>query len=355
VAHGETRCYNDLVMTIVFGILGLGLLMVVHELGHYLAARAFKMRVTRFSIGFGPALFRHTPKGSATTYQIAIIPLLAYVQIAGMNPLEDIDPKDEGSYANASLIGRITTIVAGPLANYLFASVLFFASIMIGGQSVATTKVTVQPNSAAEAGQMKTGDKVVEVAGQPITEWEQMRSLISANPNKPIDIGVEREGSVVHITVTPATTPNGDGRIGVESVFYSRPAKMREALIYAVREPAEVVVGTMVNLGQMLTGKQKPDLAGPVGIVRETAKAAGGGPARFFGILGLISAYLGAFNLLPIPALDGGRLMFLAYEATTRRRPDPKVEAQVHAVGLVMMLALVLFVTIAVDIPNRGH
>jgi regulator of sigma E protease len=343
-------------MTILFGILGLGLLMVVHELGHYIAARAYKMRVTRFSIGFGPALFRHTPKDSPTTYQIAIIPLLAYVQIAGMNPLEEIDPKDQGSYANASLVGRITTIFAGPLANYLFASVLFFASMMIGGQPVPTTKITVQPHSAAEAGQMKTGDKVVEVAGQKITEWDQMKTLIAASPNKPVDIGVERNGGeIVHLTVTPTAIPSGEGRIGVESVYYSRPAKLKEAVVYAVREPAEVVVGTMVGLGQMLTGKQKPDLAGPVGIVRETAKAARGGPAPFFWILGLISAYLGAFNLLPIPALDGGRLMFLAYEATTRRRPDPKVEAQVHAVGLFMMLALVLVVTFVIDIPGRGH
>lgn len=342
-------------MTILFGILGLGLLMVVHELGHYLAARAFKMRVTRFSIGFGPALFRHTPKDSPTTYQIAIIPLLAYVQIAGMNPLEEVDAKDEGSYANASLPGRITTIFAGPLANYLFASVLFFASIMIGGQPVPTTKVAVQPNSPAEAAQMKTNDKVVEVAGKPVTEWEQMRSLIAASANKPLDVGVERDGQVIHLTVTPAATANGEGRIGVGAVYFTRPAHLREALGYAVKEPAAVVVGTMVSLGQMITGKQKPDLAGPVGIVRETARAAESGAAPFLSLLGLISAYLGAFNLLPIPALDGGRLMFLAYEATTRRRPDPKIEAQVHAVGLFMMLALVLVVTLVVDIPGRGH
>src|SRR5262245_21883284 len=205
--------------------------MVVHELGHYLAARAFKMRVTRFSIGFGPALFRHTPKGSPTTYQIAIIPLLAYVQIAGMNPLEEIDPKDEGSYANASLLGRITTIDAGPLAKYPVAPVLFFASMMSASQPVPTTKVTLQPNSAAEAGQMKAGDKVVEVAGKPITEWDQMKTLIAASPNKPVEIGVERDGAVVHLTVTPAAVANGEGRIGVESVYYSRPAKLQEAEI----------------------------------------------------------------------------------------------------------------------------
>jgi regulator of sigma E protease len=343
-------------MTVLFGILGLGLLMVVHELGHYLAARAFKMRVTRFSIGFGPALARHTPKGSPTTYQIAIIPLLAYVQIAGMNPLEEVDPKDEGSYANASLFGRITTIVAGPLANYLFASVLFFGSLMIGGVPVPTTKVgAVQPNTPAEMGQLKAGDKVVEVTGTTINEWEQMRSLIGANPNKPIDIGVERDGSIVHLTVTPAPAPTGEGRIGIEAAYSSRRATMREAVTVAIKKPADVVAETMIGLGQMLTGKQKADLAGPVGIVRETAKAARSGLPSFFWILGLISAYLGAFNLLPIPALDGGRLMFLAYEATTRRRPDPKVEAQVHAVGLVMMLALVLVVTFVIDIPGRGH
>src|SRR3954454_5764277 len=195
-------------MTILFGILGLALLMVVHELGHYLAARAFHMRGTRFSIGFGPAIFKHQPKGSPTVYQIAIIPFLAYVQIAGMNPLEDIEPNDRGSYANASLFGRITTIVAGPLSNYLFASVLYFSAMLIGGMPIPTTKVSVRPSSPAEAGQMKTGDKIVEVAGKPITEWEQMKAIISSSPNKKVDIGVEREGTVVHLGVTPGTTPN---------------------------------------------------------------------------------------------------------------------------------------------------
>ena len=164
------------------------------------------------------------------------------------------------------------------------------------------------------------------------------------------------EGQVLHLKVTPIATSNGEGLIGVKPADYSmRPVTVREATKYALKQPVNVVVGTMVNLGMMLTGRMKPDLAGPIGIVRETARAASEGSAQFFFILGLISAYLGAFNLLPIPALDGGRLMFLAYEATTRRRPDPKVEAHVHAVGLVMMLALVLVVTIVVDIPGRGH
>ena len=144
---------------VLVGILGLALLMVVHEGGHYLAARAFKMRVVNFSIGFGPAIFRHKPEGSATTYQVAIIPFLAYVQIAGMNPLEEVDPNDKGSYANASLIGRITTIFAGPLANYLFASVLFFASLLFGGKEVlnpASTEVNVVPTARPPSRRSRT-------------------------------------------------------------------------------------------------------------------------------------------------------------------------------------------------------
>src|SRR5512145_1194250 len=108
-------------MFILVGILGLALLMVVHELGHHIAARAFGMRVIRFSIGFGPSVWRHQPNGSTTIYQVALIPFLAYVQIAGMNPFEDIDPDDSSSYANASVFARIVTIFAGPFANYLFA------------------------------------------------------------------------------------------------------------------------------------------------------------------------------------------------------------------------------------------
>src|SRR3954468_3074824 len=129
---------------------------------------------------------------------------------------------------------------------------------------------------------------------------------------------------------------------------------MGEAVSLAIERPAQVVVATGVGIGRLVSGRAKLDeLSGPVGIVRETAKAVKAGFSYTLQFLGMLSAYLGAFNLLPIPALDGGRLMFLGYEATTRRRPNPKVEAQVHAVGLVMMLMLILVVTVVSDIPRR--
>src|SRR5271170_6293957 len=139
----------------LIAILGLALLMIVHEAGHYFAARRFGMRVVRFSIGFGPTLWKHKPKDSPTVYQVALIPFLAYVQIAGMNPYEESDPKDAGSYANAGLWARIVTIAAGPLTNYFFASVLIFFGVLIGGRQVlddATMRVIVEPGPAETAG-----------------------------------------------------------------------------------------------------------------------------------------------------------------------------------------------------------
>ena len=188
-------------------ILGLALLMVVHEGGHLVAARAFGMRVNTFSIGFGPTFFKIEPKDGyfwltalrgrlrlrlrkhdpdkhgPTVYQVALIPFLAYVQIAGMNPFEEQDPNDKGSYANASLLGRISTIFAGPLANYLFASVLFFVSFYYGGtvqSDPSSTAVNVVSDMPAAAAGIKDGDRIVEVAGTSVSAWDQMAPLFSA-------------------------------------------------------------------------------------------------------------------------------------------------------------------------------
>lgn len=332
---------------IIVGILGLALLMVVHEGGHHLMARAFGMRVIRFSIGFGPALFRHQSRKSDTVYQVALIPFLAYVQIAGMNPLEEVDPDDKGSYANATLLARISAIVAGPLANYLFASVLFFGAFMIGGRMIPTLKVNVVKDSAAQAAQMKDGDRIVSINHTTIEDWEQMRKLILKSPGKPLDVQVMRENRVVDLKVTPRPTgPKGGGQIGVSTIAEAVPVGVREAVVQSVIAPAVVVEYLVVGLARIITFQEKPQLAGPVGIVKETGKAARGGIADYLQFLGILSAYLGGFNMVPFPALDGGRLMFLAYEAVTRRRPDAKVEASVHAVGLAMLLVLIAVVSV---------
>ena len=328
---------------VLVAILGLAVLMIVHEAGHLLAARAFGMRVVRFSIGFGPALWRYQARGSETVYQIALIPFLAYVQIAGMNPFEDVDPDDKSSYANASLVGRISAIFAGPLANYLFASVLFFAALIIGGKHLLTTTV-VPMEGVAKSAQMKRGDTILNIDGVAVTDWDQMRGLISARANKPIDVVVQRGQDHLTLKMTPQLK-DGGGKIGVTPIEKVVPVGMREALSDSVRMPFEVVEELVSGLARIITGKEKPDFKGPVGIVKETSKAAERSTAVFLGFLASLSAYLGGFNLLPFPALDGGRLAFLAYEAVTRRKPNARVEANIHAFGLMLLIALITVVT----------
>jgi len=331
---------------IVAGIMGLGLLVVVHETGHLLAARASGMRVVRFSIGFGPPLLRYQSKKSETLYQVALIPFLAYVQIAGMNPFEEIDPDDKTSYANASLFARIFAILAGPLANYLFASVLFFTCFAVAGVPKQTNKpiVEVMDKSAAQAGKLRTGDTITAVAGAKVDDFEAMRLLIVKSPGKALAFDVTRGKQQLHLTITPKNE-SGAGRIGVMPVTRNVPVSMKEAGVLALTYPYLVVKNSIIELGKILTFQTKPVLSGPVGIVSETSKAASEGWVSFVFLLGVISAYLGGFNALPFPALDGGRLAFLGYEAITRRKPNARIEVVVHALGFAMLLTLIAVVT----------
>jgi regulator of sigma E protease len=327
-------------------ILGLAVLMIVHEAGHYFAARRFGMRVVRFSIGFGPTIWKHKPKDSPTVYQVALIPFLAYVQIAGMNPYEESDPNDPGSYANASLWGRIVTIAAGPLTNYFFASVLIFFGLLIGGKEVAdeaSMRVTVEPGPAQIAG-VQTGDRVLDVNGEHIANWTELKKAVKSHPNEEMDVRIERNGEIIPKKITP---DKNDGLIHLRPLTHVEPVGLGEAAKMSLIAPPLFVYENIREIGKVLTGKEKLQVSGPVGIVKETAKQARTGPGVLLQFLGMLSAYLGAFNLLPVPALDGGRLLFLGAEAVSRRRPDAKLEARVHAIGLLMLLTIIAFVTYA--------
>jgi regulator of sigma E protease len=369
-------------MTYVVAILGLAVLMIVHEAGHYFAARAFGLRVTKFSIGFGPTFFRVEPKDGIwqfvsfgdrvklklfkhdpekhgpTVFQVAMIPFLAYVQIAGMNSLEEVDPRDKGSYANAGLWGRIVTIFAGPAANYVFASIFFFFPIYVDGITKAggPTQIEVAEGQPAQAAGFRDGDKIVSVGGQEVQSWEAMSGRIVESAEKEIPVVVEREGERVELAVTPVGGPNCPSKacIGVRHYRYKVPATFKEASVEALSTPPLVVKNMLLSLSELVRGKSEEKLGGPIRMVQEMKKVAEVSWADFIKLLGLLSAYLAAFNLLPIPALDGGRLMFLGYEAATRKRADPKVELHIHAIGLAMMLGLMLYVTFANDLGLGG-
>jgi regulator of sigma E protease len=259
--------------------------------------------------------------------------------------------------------------------------VLFFFAFYYGGviehapPDQRGTVVEVIPDRPAEEAGLQDGDTIVEVAGTKVSKWKEMSEIISKNPAKPITIVVlrrpesktkgdgeaegeteaesEAEGERISMQVTPQDK-DGKGLIGVMLKGKRRPVDAAEAAKLAVTKPPVVVENLVVGLGQWITGKVEAELGGPVKIVEVSARAMRRSPWEYLALLGALSAYLGAFNLIPFPALDGGRLMFLGYELATRRKPNAKIEAHIHVVGLMMLLGLMLYVTIFNDFNLGG-
>jgi regulator of sigma E protease len=334
-------------ISIVIAIVGLGLLVVLHEGGHFVAARLCGMRVERFSIGFGPTLLGF--KRGETTFQIAPIPLGGFVQITGLNPAEEFDHNDPYVYPNRPRWMRVFTIVAGPLANFLTAVVIMmFVFTILGVPLPSKTErvVDVRPDSAAAAAGLHAGDVIAGANGEEINVDHTIRDQIKNTGGMPQALKVLREGKTLSLTVTPRKQPTGEFLIGVQIDHYDLTAlpfgaAAKQAVIYPIEKSKIILVG----LYNMVTGKEKAELSGPIGITREIARAANRSVWDYFGIIAMLSVYLGLFNMLPLPALDGGRALFLGLEALIRRRINPRIEATVHTVGLVVLLGVLLLVS----------
>ncbi len=335
-------------MSILIAIIGLGLLVVLHEGGHYLAARLCGMRVEKFSIGFGPTLLGF--KRGETTFQIAPIPLGGFVQITGLNPNEDFDRNDPFVYPNRPAWMRMFVIVAGPLANFITAiAVMMFVFTTLGVPLPSKNErvVDVVADSAAAGAGLKPNDVIAEANGQAINPEHTIRDEIKKTGGAPLNLKILRDGQAIPMTITPKKQANGDFLIGVQIDHYDLTAlpfgpAAKQAALYPIEKSKMILVG----LYNMVTGKEKAELSGPIGITKEIAKAAKRSVWDYFGIIAMLSVYLGLFNLLPLPALDGGRALFLSLETLIRRRINPRIEATVHTVGLVVLLGVLLVVSV---------
>ncbi|MEK6608428.1 MAG: M50 family metallopeptidase [Myxococcota bacterium] len=337
-------------MSIVLSILALSVLIVVHEGGHMVVARWCGMRVERFSIFFGPVLARF--KRGETTYQIAAIPLGGFVQIAGMNPAEQLSPDDSGSFENKPVLSRLATIFAGPATNYLFATVLAFAALVAWGMPTldkVSTRIEAfaQASTPAKDAGLLPGDRIARIEGREIRGFEDVRRVVMASGGRPLAFEVERHGKPVRAAVRPRPRAAGGYEIGVafEQVVKWEPVSYGHAAVAALVLPGERAADTLAQLWGIVSGKIKPEVGGPVAIVGQLKVGFDRGLRDAVQMLIMLNILLCVFNLLPIPALDGGRLAFLAYSAVTRRRVNPRVEMAVHTVGFVLLFGLLLLVT----------
>ena len=334
----------------------LGVLVFVHEFGHFWAAKRAGMKVHAFAIGMGPAIPGLTFKRDETTYSICAIPLGGYVRIAGMDPNED--PNEPGGFNTKPWGWRFTTLVAGCVMNFVLAALLFCALGMFIGTPTGevTNRVDlVMPNMPAAQAGLKAGDLVVGVEDVRVSaettsaaEVEKLRKRIEASPGRPIRVALLREGKPLEITLTPNSTKEEGkavGRIGVSFTPVMQRVGPIQALSMGVTQTAKMSRDMLKGLGMLFTGRAKTDdIGGPVAIFKHTGDVARTGFANLVGFAAMLSINLGILNLLPIPALDGGRLIFLILEAM-RLRVDPKKEAYVHAVGMVFLLLLILMIT----------
>ncbi|MBL8602208.1 MAG: site-2 protease family protein [Myxococcales bacterium] len=329
-------------------IVALSVLVFIHELGHYLVARAFGMRVKVFSIGFGPVIARWRPKGSETLFQLAAIPVLAYVQIAGMSPSEAVDPHDRGSYQNASALGRLFTIAAGPLANYLAASLIIFGVLFFGGVNRPVIG-QIEPGSPAAVAGLRPNDVVLRVGDTAPSNFSELIDAVQSSAGRPLAVRVRRGNEIVE--ARPAARMDAERhqwRLGIRgsAAEANEPVPLRLIVRQTLVAPARLTVEQVKAIGRMLRGRERPQMMGPVRIVYETAQVAQHSVRHALDVFAIISLALFFFNLLPVPALDGGRMIFLGYEMLLRRKPSARFEERATTVSMMALLALsaVIFV-----------
>jgi len=339
-------------MAIVLAVVALSALIVVHEGGHYLVARWSGMRVDRFSIGFGPPIV--TFQRGETEFQVCWILFGGYVQIAGLNPHEEgLDPNDPRSYPNRPVWQRIATIFAGPGTNYVFAALLMVLVFVSFGMPLPKGLPMVlgfsEASPAKEAG-IQLQDEVVSVDGKSVKNTAEISPIVNGSGGRPLEVVVMRGGDTQRLQVTPHKVGER-WLIGIliepreEWTHTSLAEEVRAGLIYPI-DRTEIV---FAQFAQIFKGKQEAKFSGPLGIVGELKRQILRGPAEGLSMAAFISVLLGIFNLFPLPALDGGRLVFLALEAASRRKINQRVEATVHMVGMLALLSFILYVTVAND------
>jgi len=332
----------------------LGVLIFVHEFGHFIVAKMAGIKVLKFSLGFPPAAIKRT--WGETEYILSWIPLGGYVKLLGEDPESDEEiPPEETSRAFTSkpLLARMAVIVAGPLSNYLLAVVLICAGYVAGWPVlVSDIGKVLEGTPAAEAG-FKAGDQVVAINGEPVWRWDDMRATIEKSAGQKLTVAVEREGSRMDLTVTPSSGDQKDmfgepaGRIGVapsgKTVKLGFAAALHEGVRFTLYLTKLVVV-TLVKLVKMEISAKA--LSGPITIIQASGESLKAGVFSFLFLMSYISINLAIINLLPVPILDGGHLLFFLIEAVTRRPVTGKVREVAVQFGLlfiVFLFALVIY------------
>jgi len=329
------------ILGIVVAILIFCILIMTHELGHFLVAKANKIYVYEFALGMGPRIWGF--KKNETEYNFRLFPIGGMVRMMGEDE-EKID--DERSFARKTVLQRMAVIFAGPLMNFITAIVFFVIIFMMIGIA-SDSNIVGKPLSgqAAEAAGVRAGDAIMEINGQEVEDWSSMVTIIQdQEPGAPLAIKIDRDGQIIDMTITPYYD-NESGRwlMGIQPS--TEKLNFFESAWLGIKQSYLFTKMLLLALYQMLTGQIAPDVAGPVGVVSIVGQAAGMGLQNVLILAGYLSINLGVINLLPIPAMDGSRLVFLAVEGIRRKPFDRRKEGMVHFIGLMLLFGLMIVIT----------
>ncbi len=334
-------------------LLILSVVVFVHEFGHFWVARRNGVRVEVFSIGFGPELFGWTDR-RGTRWKFALVPLGGYVKMLG----EEETPgaaRTPDAFPAKRVGQRMAIVAAGPLANFLFAVLVFALLFLVYGKPYAPPVVgDVMPDSPAAAAGLLPGDRILAVNGETVDSFEDLQRIVRDAPGTPLVFTVRRDGRTLELTVVPelreVETPAGTVRIGLVGVT-SRGLEYRRlgpgsALVEAVAETGRMIAGTLQAVGQMIVGTRgTEELGGPLRIAQMSGEIARQGLVPVLWFAAILSLNLGLINLFPIPMLDGGHLLLYTIEAARGRPLSERSQEILFRIGLAMVVTLMLFAT----------
>ncbi|EQB16616.1 RIP metalloprotease RseP [Sphingobium lactosutens] len=342
----------------------IGPLVFVHELGHYLVGRWFGVKAEAFSIGFGPELFAWVDR-RGTRWRVAALPLGGYVRFKGdMNAASMTDPawlemsaKDRAeSFPAKPLWQRAAIVAAGPAINFLFAMLIIATFAVVHGESrTPAVAGIVEQGSAADAAGIRVGDRILSFNGRAMDTYTDMVMYTRIRPGEPVDVAIERNGRRLDVRTTIGAVMEDDGfgqkfRVGRLGIGAGEPVVERVSLlrapVVAVERTGQIVRTMVETLGQIVSGgRSVKELGGPLKIAQVSGQAATLGLESFIFFVALISINLGFINLLPIPMLDGGHLLFYGIEAVQRRPVSAQAQEWAYRSGLAVLMAMMLLVT----------
>lgn len=319
-------------------------LIVIHEFGHFIAAKLFGVRVNEFAVGFGPTVFKK--QGKETLYALRLVPFGGYCAMEG----EDEESADERAFCNKSPFKRFVIVAAGAVFNIIFGLILMACIIAPQEQFVSTTVSSFYEEAVSNGeGGLMAGDKILKVNGRTVSTAYDLNYTFSNISGSTVEMTVERGGEKINLPAVPFKTEEAEGINYIQVDFYVEPIEKTVGTFISqtFRSTFSYVKIVLWSLFDLLTGKYGMSaVGGPVAVTQTLSQAAKMGLSSLLPMFCLITINLGVFNLLPVPALDGGRLLFILIEMIARKPVPRKYEGYVHAAGLVLLLGLIGVITI---------